>query len=105
MAEIIDIRSKKKVDPSLIPEATENYKDRIKGCLEYEMLTAKPCPCEVCSEKRQIAAKLVTISNYMCLDHMEKNKDLKLFWGDWLDIMTDAYSRVAVITSVDPGKK
>ena len=81
MAEIIDFKTKKKLEPA------SGYLDRAKKCIQTELETKVPCTCEACTAKRILASKLVTISNWLCLDYMEKNKHVPLYWGDWADIV------------------
>ena len=94
MAEIIDFKSKKKVDPTTIKPVITNYKDRRESCNSREFLTGKACPCDTCVTKRILAKKIVAISNQLCVEHVEKQKDPVLYWGDWLDIMVYALAEV-----------
>jgi hypothetical protein len=83
MAEIIDFKTRKKVDKPV----QLGYIERTKKCIALELETKVPCTCEPCIAKRLLTSKLVTISNWLVLDYMEKNKNVSLYRGDWADIV------------------
>lgn len=99
MAEIIDFKTKKKIDPNI------GYLARATQCAIREKETGKLCTCDICIDKRILASKLVTISNWLCLDYMDKNKGKVLYWGDWLEVVTLALAEVQVRVMGNINKK
>jgi hypothetical protein len=93
MAEIIDFKTKKKITTS--PNSL-SFMERNKQCREREVATGTLCTCSICVDKRLLAGKLVTISNWLCMDYMQKNKGNTLYLGDWLEIVTLALAEVQV---------
>jgi hypothetical protein len=96
MSNVIDLKSKKKLkkNDGLDDETSIPYLERAKLCAERAANTPdNKCDCVFCVHKEALARKLVTISQWLVVDHCEKN-ELDLCWADWFDITVNSASKV-----------
>jgi len=85
MSKVFDFFTKKQID---VVENEVDYITRIQNCLNKIVETNKPCNCKYCNAKSLLANKLMTISEWLILDHQQKT-GLRFAKGDWADIITE----------------
>lgn len=91
MAKIIDFPKKPFEKEESLDE--KEYRERSAKCVEKVLATNKPCDCTLCRDKRLLADRLVTISNYLLSDYVEKSGN-KMVFGDWLEVLIIANYKV-----------
>ena len=87
---VIDFFTKKPYVPPI------EYAKRNNNCLNVYKTTGKLCTCEICKAKKDIIERLVVISNYLCLDYIQKTGN-DLYFGDWYQIVLAASIQVGEI--------
>jgi hypothetical protein len=75
MAKIIDIFTKNSLKPGY-----KNYQDRFEICLQNEEKRGR-CGCNICAEKRKLAAKLLTDSRKHLAEFMRKEGE-RVYYSD-----------------------